>query len=77
MASAYAHILEYLFGNVLPFLVGPILLGKNMHLITMATWLIIRSGETVDGHSGYEFPWSPYRLLPFSASSECHNFHHS
>ena len=33
--------------------------------------------ETIDGHCGYEFSWSPYRLLPFSGSSEYHNFHHS
>jgi 4-alpha-methyl-delta7-sterol-4alpha-methyl oxidase len=32
--------------------------------------------ETVDGHCGYEFPWSMYRFIPFSGSSEYHNFHH-
>jgi sterol desaturase/sphingolipid hydroxylase (fatty acid hydroxylase superfamily) len=26
---------------------------------------------------GYEFPWSPYRLLPFSGSSTAHDYHHS
>jgi sterol desaturase/sphingolipid hydroxylase (fatty acid hydroxylase superfamily) len=31
--------------------------------------------ETVDGHCGYEFSWSPYRMLPFSSSAEYHNFH--
>ena len=35
----------------------------------------MRVMETVDGHCGYEFSWSPYRLLPFSGSSEYHNFH--
>ena len=33
--------------------------------------------ETCDGHSGYEFPWSMFRLLPFSGSSDFHDFHHS
>jgi len=46
--------------------------------------------ETADGHCGYEFSWSPYRLLPLSGmnffldfksfikgSSIYHNFHHS
>lgn len=39
-------------------------------------WGVIRMMETVDGHSGYEFSWSPYRLLPLSGSSSYHNFHH-
>lgn len=37
----------------------------------------MRVAETIDGHCGYEFSWSPYRLLPLSGSSEYHNFHHS
>lgn len=37
----------------------------------------MRIFESIDGHSGYEFSWSPYRLLPLSGSSEYHNFHHS
>merc|ERR1711974_112076 len=32
--------------------------------------------ETCDGHCGYEFSWSPFRLLPLSGSSTYHNFHH-
>ena len=36
----------------------------------------MRICETSDGHSGYEFSWSAFRLLPFSGSSEYHNFHH-
>lgn len=43
----------------------------------MWQWTLLRIGETVDGHSGYEFPWSPYRLLPYSGSSTAHDFHHS
>mmetsp|Transcript_37364 Transcript_37364/g.38777 ORF Transcript_37364/g.38777 Transcript_37364/m.38777 type:complete len:98 (-) Transcript_37364:84-377(-) len=39
-------------------------------------WLTIRLGETADGHSGYEFPWTPYRLLFFSTGQEFHNYHH-
>ena len=57
-----------------------------MHLATATLWyknsynnirLFMRTLETIDGHSGYEFSWSPYRLLPFSGSSEYHNFHHA
>jgi sterol desaturase/sphingolipid hydroxylase (fatty acid hydroxylase superfamily) len=37
-------------------------------------WRICR---TYDSHVGYEFPWSPFSIFPFCASSEYHNFHHS
>lgn len=52
-------------------------MGSKVHLATIFIWLTIRIFESIDGHCGYEFSWSPYRLLPFSGSSEYHNFHHS
>lgn len=48
-----------------------------MHIATLQLWLMLRIGETIDGHCGYEFSWSPFRLLPFSNSAESHNYHHS
>jgi len=77
IAAEYAHPLEFVFSNLLPFAMGPKILGSQVHFATHLLWLIIRSMETVDGHSGYEFSWSPYRLLPLSGSSIYHNFHHS
>lgn len=77
IAAEYAHPLEFIFGNALPASVGPLLLGSNMHFYTFLLWLLIRLGETIDGHSGYEFSWSPYRLVPFSTSASYHEFHHS
>jgi sterol desaturase/sphingolipid hydroxylase (fatty acid hydroxylase superfamily) len=33
---------------------------------------------SVEEHGGYDFPWSPCRLLPFgSATAAGHDFHHS
>ena len=72
IASEYAHPVEFLFSNVIPFVAGPTLC--RAHYFTIFMWTILRIGETVDGHSGYEFPWSPYRLLPFSGSSTAHDF---
>jgi len=76
VASEFCHPIEFLFGNVLTTNIGPLILGKNVHYATFLMWIILRLGETSDGHSGYEFSWSPYRLLPFSGSAEYHNFHH-
>jgi len=75
LASEYTHPVEFVISSVIPFSSGPLLLG--VHGYTLFMWTLLRTGETIDGHSGYEFPWSPYRLLPFSGSSSYHDYHHS
>ena len=69
IAAEYTHPIEFLLGNTLPTMMGPLILGSKMHFFTFMCWGAIRLGETIDGHCGYEFSWSPYRLIPFSASS--------
>jgi sterol desaturase/sphingolipid hydroxylase (fatty acid hydroxylase superfamily) len=77
VASEYAHPFEFLFSNILPTSVGPMLLGYKMHFFTQLCWYVLRVNETIDGHSGYEFSWSPFRLLPFSGGANYHDYHHS
>ena len=48
-----------------------------MHVFTQGCWLIARFCESYDAHSGFEFPWSPFRLIPFSCTATYHDFHHS
>jgi len=76
IASEFAHPLEFILANIITTNIAPLALGKRCHTITIIIWVILRLGETTDGHCGYEFSWSPYRLIPFSGSSEYHNFHH-
>ncbi|XP_062508812.1 uncharacterized protein LOC134185047 isoform X2 [Corticium candelabrum] len=75
MAAEYAHPLEYLLSNSLPFFTGPFLTG--CHLLTMWIWLFIRIVESLDGHSGYDFWWVPFRYFPFRPGPALHDFHHS
>lgn len=84
IGSELAHPIEFVFGNAIPFLIGPMLLQSRCHKVTILVWAIYLVYETVDSHSGYEFPWSPYRLIPFSgnlcltlAPASYHNYHHS
>jgi len=77
LTAEATHPIEFIFGNCLPASIGPSLLGFNMHYYTFILWILIRLGETIDGHCGYEFSWSPYRLVPFSTSASYHEFHHS
>ena len=76
IASEYAHPIEFIVSNVLTTNIAPLIFNKRTHILTMYIWVILRLGETTDGHCGYEFSWSPYRLIPLSGSSEFHNFHH-
>ena len=48
-----------------------------MHFMTAVTWYAIRYIESTEGHSGYEFSWSPFRLIPFGSDFAYHAFHHS
>lgn len=77
IAAEHFHPVDYFVGILLPGALGPTLLGSRMHFGTYLAWIVVRAGEGVDGHCGYEFPWSPFRLMPFSASASYHDFHHS
>jgi len=74
IASEYAHPVEAIVSNLVPFLAGPLLVKS--HVFTFWVWTLIRMTETVDAHSGYKFPFSPFSLLPFQGGSERHEYHH-
>jgi len=77
IAAEYAHPIEYGLANHFPSFVGLFVLGSKTHLWTVVIWGLIRIFETHDGHSGYEFPWSIFRLIPFGEDSTYHIFHHT
>lgn len=66
VVAIYAHPLEHVLANLLPAVLGPVVLGS--HLITMWVWMSLVIVTTSIHHSGYHFP-----LLP---SPEFHDFHH-
>jgi sterol desaturase/sphingolipid hydroxylase (fatty acid hydroxylase superfamily) len=76
-AAEYSHPLEYLFGNILPVVLGPKLLGYRCHIWTFWMWLIVRLNRTIEFHSGYSFPWSPWRIMPWFVGGDFHDFHQS
>lgn len=76
ITSEYAHPIEYLLGNIVPTNLGGLILGKRMHIITAIMDVIMVAHESIEGHCGYEFSWSPHRLLPMSIGPEFHIFHH-
>jgi hypothetical protein len=32
--------------------------------------------QTIDTHSGYDFPWSVHNIIPFWGGAEHHDYHH-
>lgn len=72
IAAQFAHPFETFFEHIIPFYFGLVLLDRRCHFVTMNVWGLYRVMEGGDAHCGYEFPWSPFRLIPFSGISVCH-----
>ncbi|KAG8438915.1 hypothetical protein GDO86_005197 [Hymenochirus boettgeri] len=66
VVSLYAHPLEHIFSNMLPSMVGPMLMGS--HVATIMLWFCLALITTTISHCGYH--------LPFLPSPEFHDFHH-
>lgn len=89
LAAEYAHPAEVFIlglGTVGSPILFCALLG-NLHLITVYLWITLRSHpslqnadrrlfQAIDAHSGYDFPWSLNKFLPFWAGADHHDFHH-
>jgi len=51
-------------------------LSGHLHIVTMYLWITLRLWQAVDAHSGYDFPWSLRKIIPFWAGADYHDFHH-
>lgn len=74
IAAEFASPVESIFANVIPTFLG--LFICRAHVVTAGLWLFWRIGETVEAHSGFAFPWSPFQL-PFGLGARAHDWHHS
>ena len=75
LAAEFANPLEYLLGNVVPLFLGMFLF--DVHFASFLVWVLIRTGETLNGHGGYALPFSPYEWIPFFGGARRHDYHHS
>ncbi|XP_073913165.1 fatty acid hydroxylase domain-containing protein 2 isoform X1 [Castor canadensis] len=64
--SLYAHPIEHVASNMLPVIVGPLVMGSHLSSITM--WFSLALIITTISHCGYH--------LPFLPSPEFHDYHH-
>ena len=74
MDNSYFHWAEYLI-LVTTGQIAPLLMGAHVYVIW--AWLFIRIWQSVGGHSGYSFPWTPLRLIPLFEGGDYHYYHHT
>ncbi|CAG9329125.1 unnamed protein product [Blepharisma stoltei] len=77
ISAEYAHPIEFIMVNIAALSTGVIILRKRMHYISFLSYMSYRIGDTVDQHGGYEFPISPFSILPFATTAHFHDYHHS
>jgi len=73
IAAEYAHPVEVVFLGVATIF-GPMVVRP--HLLTLWVYLLMRCFQTIECHSGYDFPWSINRWLPLYGGADFHDHHH-
>lgn len=73
LAAEYAHPFEVMFLGAAT-LAGPMIFGP--HLFTLYIYLALRCVQTVECHSGYDFPWNLNRWFPLYGGADFHDHHH-
>lgn len=77
-SCAYEHIVEgvaQMLNWYVPMGIAGWLNG-DLHSSTLFYYHCFRWIETVDAHSGYEFPFSPFHVLPIFGGARMHDYHH-
>ncbi|MEQ2171168.1 Fatty acid hydroxylase domain-containing protein 2 [Goodea atripinnis] len=57
VVSIYAHPLEHVISNMLPVVIGPVVLGS--HITTTSMWYCVALVSTTISHCGYHLPFLP------------------
>ncbi len=70
VTAYYMHPFEFLIAFLLPISLGPLLLSKyrSIHEITLWGWVIFINGFKSDCFSGFDLPFSPFRVFPSYSS---------
>jgi methylsterol monooxygenase len=80
IATEFAHPVEFFVANTVPLMAGPLIcaaIHEPVHVSTLWLWMVLRLSEAVDGHCGYEIPWSPFAIWPLRPGAAEHDWHHS
>ena len=76
LSAVATHPLEYLVGNSVASSFGIFTFYGKLHIVTVACFFIFRVFESLEGHSGYEFPFGTHKFVPLATTPNYHNYHH-
>jgi len=77
IASDYLHPVDFFLISLPSVSLGPMILGKGMHFYTWLLYFAFRTIDGIESHCGYDFPWSPVKVLPLQNPASFHDYHHS
>ena len=82
ISSSYSHFIEDAIQMVnwfVPIGLAGWLNRRNggLHVQTLFWYNVLRWLETIDAHCGYDFPFSPFSLVPLFGGAQMHDTHHS
>ena len=78
VAAVFAHPLEDVIVSLPSTFIGPVVYRPNAHFAVFALYIGLRFHETVDAHSGFVLPWSPWTWLgALHGGAGRHDWHHS
>lgn len=75
ISSQFASPLETIIANAFPTFAGALFMRS--HLFTICLWFSFRILETIEAHSGYDFPFWFSNKIPFLHGPRGHDWHHS
>lgn len=67
---------EFIFVDYLVGFPGVMVLGAQLHYVTIVSLFLWLWYSNLDDHFGYEFPWMWTKIFPWSTTNTFHNFHH-
>jgi len=68
LASIYSHPVEFVFSNLIPVILGPLLIRS--HIAVIYAWVFTALSTTINGHSGFDLPIG---ILGVAGN---HDYHH-
>ncbi|OMH79866.1 Methylsterol monooxygenase [Zancudomyces culisetae] len=80
----YSHPIESII-LALTAITGPVMYSwlatytgsfKGAHVIAIFSWIAVKTLESLEVHTGYDFPWSLNNWIPIWAGADHHDYHH-
>ena len=75
IATEYCHPVEDFISNTLSTVIGPLLM--KTHASVFFFYTTFKLVQSLDAHSGFNLPFSPFSILDSMDCAPAHDFHHT